>query len=108
MKVSTTSYDTRRSWKRNSNTSGKIRLSGVSWIILRTTSGCLLGASQAKACATPEMPDRQSGEIMRCSKCGSDNREGRKFCTTCGTLLVVSCPKCGPPIQPGDRFCGGC
>ena len=45
---------------------------------------------------------------MRCSKCGSDNREGRKFCTTCGTALLASCPKCGAPIQPGESFCGEC
>ena len=45
---------------------------------------------------------------MRCSKCGSDNREGRKFCTTCGTALLASCPKCGAPIQMGESFCGEC
>ena len=45
---------------------------------------------------------------MRCSKCGSDNREGRKFCTSCGTPLVAACPNCGAPIQPGERFCGEC
>jgi len=45
---------------------------------------------------------------MRCSKCGSDNREGRKFCTNCGNSLVASCPKCGAPVQPGERFCGEC
>jgi class 3 adenylate cyclase/tetratricopeptide (TPR) repeat protein len=45
---------------------------------------------------------------MRCSKCGSDNRQGRKFCTACGTPLVASCPKCGVPIQPDERFCGEC
>src|SRR5690348_2460939 len=45
---------------------------------------------------------------MRCSKCGSDNREGRKFCTTCGTPLVASCPKCAAAIQPGESFCGEC
>ncbi|MBV8454660.1 MAG: zinc-ribbon domain-containing protein, partial [Deltaproteobacteria bacterium] len=45
---------------------------------------------------------------MRCSKCGRDNREGRKFCTSCGTPLVASCPKCGAPIQPDESFCGEC
>jgi len=45
---------------------------------------------------------------MRCSKCGGDNREGRKFCTNCGTSLVAICPKCSAPVQPGERFCGDC
>ncbi|MBV8358284.1 MAG: AAA family ATPase [Deltaproteobacteria bacterium] len=45
---------------------------------------------------------------MRCSKCGSDNLETRKFCTTCGTPLIASCPKCSASLQPGDRFCGEC
>ena len=45
---------------------------------------------------------------MRCSKCDSDNREGRKFCTSCGTPLVAACPKCGASIQPDERFCGEC
>src|SRR5215469_10234613 len=45
---------------------------------------------------------------MRCSKCGSDNRDGRKFCTNCGTPLVVTCPKCGAAIQPEEKFCGEC
>jgi class 3 adenylate cyclase len=45
---------------------------------------------------------------MRCSKCGSDNREGRKFCTSCGTPLVTACPKCGAPVEAGERFCGEC
>src|SRR5215469_16528313 len=45
---------------------------------------------------------------MRCSKCGRDNREGRKFCTSCGTPLVAACPKCGAPIQPDESFCGEC
>jgi class 3 adenylate cyclase/tetratricopeptide (TPR) repeat protein len=45
---------------------------------------------------------------MRCSKCGSDNRDGRKFCTSCGTPLVAACPKCGAAIQPDERYCGEC
>jgi len=45
---------------------------------------------------------------MRCSKCKSDNREGRKFCAACGAPLVVTCPKCGASNQPEERFCGEC
>ncbi|MBV8362513.1 MAG: AAA family ATPase [Deltaproteobacteria bacterium] len=45
---------------------------------------------------------------MRCSKCGSDNREGRKFCTNCGASLIVACPQCGAAIQSGEKFCGEC
>jgi hypothetical protein len=45
---------------------------------------------------------------MRCSKCGSENREGRKFCTSCGTSLVAACPKCGAAAEPDQSFCGEC
>src|SRR5215471_12206225 len=45
---------------------------------------------------------------MRCSKCGSDNREGRKFCAACGGPLIVTCAKCGATNQPGESFCGEC
>jgi hypothetical protein len=45
---------------------------------------------------------------MRCSKCGSDNREGRKFCADCGTPIAAKCPQCGASNEPGERFCGEC
>ena len=45
---------------------------------------------------------------MRCSRCDSDNREGRKFCANCGASLNVICPKCGAANQPGEKFCGEC
>src|SRR5262245_25415412 len=45
---------------------------------------------------------------MRCGKCGSDNREGRKFCAKCGGPLVRLCPKCGASNEPGENFCGQC
>ena len=34
------------------------------------------------------------GELMRCSKCGVDNREGRGFCGRCGSKLGHICAKC--------------
>jgi class 3 adenylate cyclase/tetratricopeptide (TPR) repeat protein len=45
---------------------------------------------------------------MRCSKCGADNREGRKFCTQCGSPLAFKCPRCGSAIEPAEKFCGEC
>jgi predicted ATPase/class 3 adenylate cyclase len=45
---------------------------------------------------------------MRCSKCGSENREGRKFCTKCGTPFLATCPKCGAAVGPDESFCGEC
>ena len=43
-----------------------------------------------------------------CSSCGTSNREGRRFCAQCGTLLSVVCPACGAANEPGELFCGDC
>jgi len=45
---------------------------------------------------------------MRCRNCGSENREGRKFCGQCGAELALGCPACGAANEPTDRFCGAC
>src|SRR5713226_2782839 len=45
---------------------------------------------------------------MRCSKCGTDNRAGRKFCAQCGAPLKAVCPWCGVENEPGEKFCGEC
>src|SRR5437763_340924 len=45
---------------------------------------------------------------MRCSKCGSDNPAGKKFCGDCGAPLANCCPKCGADNPPAKRFCGDC
>jgi class 3 adenylate cyclase/tetratricopeptide (TPR) repeat protein len=45
---------------------------------------------------------------MRCSKCGTDNREGRKFCAKCAAALSRLCAKCGASNEPGEDFCGEC
>ena len=44
---------------------------------------------------------------MRCSRCQTENREGRKFCASCGAALVRAC-ECGYANDAADRFCGGC
>src|SRR5712691_5771624 len=45
---------------------------------------------------------------MRCSKCGGDNRQGRKFCAQCGAAMAARCARCGAPNEPGEKFCGDC
>jgi class 3 adenylate cyclase len=45
---------------------------------------------------------------MRCSKCGNENREGRKFCVQCGQALKLACPSCGAASEPTEKFCGDC
>jgi len=45
---------------------------------------------------------------MRCSKCGVDNRAGRRFCSGCGSKLAIACAKCGASNEPGENFCGDC
>ncbi|MFY9588254.1 MAG: adenylate/guanylate cyclase domain-containing protein, partial [Actinomycetota bacterium] len=48
------------------------------------------------------------GLELNCSRCGAENRAGRKFCSTCGGPLSIACPACGAANEPGDRFCGDC
>jgi uncharacterized membrane protein YvbJ len=45
---------------------------------------------------------------MRCGKCGTDNREGRRFCAECGAPMAATCPHCGAANEPGEKFCGEC
>src|ERR1700694_5409390 len=45
---------------------------------------------------------------MRCSKCATENREGRKFCGECGAPLNARCASCGAENEPAEKFCGEC
>jgi class 3 adenylate cyclase len=45
---------------------------------------------------------------MRCTKCGSDNRDGRRFCSKCGVVPARPCPRCGASNEAGEGFCGEC
>jgi class 3 adenylate cyclase/tetratricopeptide (TPR) repeat protein len=43
-----------------------------------------------------------------CARCQSENKEGRKFCASCGAALARPCEECGYGNDASDRFCGGC
>jgi predicted ATPase/class 3 adenylate cyclase len=45
---------------------------------------------------------------MRCTKCGTENREGARFCNDCATPLAAQCPACGAVNKPSSRFCDAC
>jgi class 3 adenylate cyclase/tetratricopeptide (TPR) repeat protein len=45
---------------------------------------------------------------MQCPRCQHENRDGRRFCSKCGTALAAACLACGFTTEPGDEFCGGC
>jgi class 3 adenylate cyclase/tetratricopeptide (TPR) repeat protein len=45
---------------------------------------------------------------VTCPHCGTENREGRKFCAACGKPLSAACSACGTANEPGERFCGEC
>src|SRR5260370_32065399 len=45
---------------------------------------------------------------MRCSKCGTDNAAGSRFCNQCATSLKRLCPKCASDNAPEARFCAQC
>src|SRR6202162_5821098 len=45
---------------------------------------------------------------MRCSKCGSENPAGKKYCSECGVGLLMRCPRCHAENAPTAKFCGEC
>ncbi len=49
---------------------------------------------------------------MYCSRCGTNNREGSKFCNNCGTPLTPpvdgTCPACGTVNPLNTAFCNNC
>jgi class 3 adenylate cyclase len=48
------------------------------------------------------------GITMRCSKCGTESKSGRKFCPECGSPLSNHCGKCGADNAPSAKFCEDC
>ncbi|MGD2187220.1 MAG: adenylate/guanylate cyclase domain-containing protein [Desulfobacterales bacterium] len=45
---------------------------------------------------------------MKCPKCQFDNREGARFCGTCGHKFELSCPECGTNNRAENKFCDAC
>lgn len=44
-----------------------------------------------------------------CPACGFENRQGARFCGSCGTALAAApCPSCGTQNPAGHAFCDSC
>ncbi len=46
-----------------------------------------------------------------CRKCGAENPENARFCSSCGekiTLVQAKCHACGAMVEEGMRFCPAC
>jgi class 3 adenylate cyclase len=46
--------------------------------------------------------------MMFCPACNAENRDDRRFCAKCGTVLPAVCKACGFANDVKDDFCGGC
>ncbi|HWO00318.1 MAG TPA: SPFH domain-containing protein [Blastocatellia bacterium] len=53
-------------------------------------------------------------QTIPCSKCGTQNAIGTKFCSTCGAsqqapaAASAECPSCHAQVQAGTKFCASC
>ena len=49
-----------------------------------------------------------AGKPMRCTSCGSENPDSKRFCGDCGSPLGNRCERCGVENPVGKKFCGDC
>lgn len=50
---------------------------------------------------------------MFCNNCGNQIGEGERFCSKCGTAIVIekkadTCPRCHATVEEGAKFCNKC
>jgi class 3 adenylate cyclase/tetratricopeptide (TPR) repeat protein len=46
--------------------------------------------------------------MINCPNCGTENRDGSKFCNECGSRLDLQCADCGKVNPPRSKFCSEC
>ena len=63
---------------------------------------------RASRATTPEPQPQPLTESVFCPSCGKANAKTSKFCTGCGTRLLIECPSCGELVRLGSKFCTKC
>ena len=81
-------------------------------------AGLGMGAAMAQALMSSmqQKPQAQqpaeaaTAATVACSKCGTRNPAGAKFCNNCGEKLGGAgfCTECGAALTPGAKFCSNC
>jgi membrane protease subunit (stomatin/prohibitin family) len=75
-------------------------------------AGIGMGYQMIGAMQQPSTPPVQAAAApgLACPKCGTINPAGAKFCSSCGSKLIIdmtTCPKCGKQVPMG-KFCPEC
>lgn len=65
-------------------------------------------AAHTRFCPNCGKPTAAETGASACPKCGASNKEGTKYCGTCGAILVKLCAKCGAALDEGQKFCPEC
>ena len=53
-------------------------------------------------------PQQTVADKVTCPQCGNSVSKTSKFCTSCGTRLLVVCPNCGVNVKATSKFCTSC
>jgi membrane protease subunit (stomatin/prohibitin family) len=73
-----------------------------------------LGGAQQQQQQQPGAPAPPAAQLVPCSKCGTGNPAGVKFCSNCGNQMqapqpaTIECANCHAHIQAGAKFCPSC
>lgn len=79
-------------------------------------AGIGMGAGLGVGMVIPQMMQGQQSSTapqeakILCPKCNTPNIQGAKFCTNCGSPIIVSvkCPHCQADAPAGAKFCPNC
>ena len=55
-----------------------------------------------------QTPQHTAENKIVCPQCGNSVSKTSKFCTSCGTRLLVVCPNCGANVKATSKFCTSC
>jgi hypothetical protein len=109
MRETTAASPERRSWELESSDSGAPSSSGAGEKAARAMTLRFHMGSAEQRDGHSAVRCRQPDMTTTCSTCGTENREGRRFCAECGGALAApTCPACGAANAAGERFCGDC